>query len=96
MQNGDVIEGNFTGRQEGEAPRKQLWVKGKGKQPAKSVWIVCYRHDVLGAEAETTCEWEIISINASPSVENEPAPTMILFFALWCPKMMPTFWTNCF
>ena len=76
LQDGDVIEGTFSGRQEGESPRVQIWIKGKQKQPAKSVWIVCYRHDVLAKDHanDTECEWEIVSINASDVVENEPGP----------------------
>ena len=45
-----------------------------GKQPAKMVEVVLYRHDVLveNNENETDAEWEIVSVNGHPT--DEPAP----------------------
>jgi len=68
LEDGDLLAGDYTPRQEGEEPRKSVNVVGGKKMQAKSCQIVCYRHDVLAENEEHSCdaEWEIISINASP------------------------------
>jgi hypothetical protein len=45
--------------------------------PAVRVDIVLYRHDVLAEnkENETDAEWEIVSVNASPTLEETPIST---------------------
>jgi hypothetical protein len=65
------IDSKFEERREGELPYLQIFAYGE-KQPAKRVDVVLYRHDVLeeGDEASSDAEWEIISINGSPT-ENE-------------------------
>jgi hypothetical protein len=47
---------------------------GVGKQKAAAVDVVLYRHDVLaeGNENSADAEWEIISINARPTLEEQP------------------------
>ena len=76
LQEGDKLVGEFVSRREGEAPRKQFYaVRGeRSKEPAKRVNIILYRHDVLieGNENETDAEWEIVSINARTTEEEEP------------------------
>jgi len=63
----------FEPRREGEAPFIQVLAEGATKIPAKRVEIVLYRHDVLmeGKEASSEAEWEIISVNAHPTEEEE-------------------------
>lgn len=77
LQDGDRMVGEYKARREGEEPRKSFYaLKGK-KLPAKSVWVVLYNHSVLMEknENETDSEWEIVSINASPTDEEPPIPT---------------------
>ncbi len=76
LREGDILVGKFEARQEGEAPRRAIRVRreGQGKQPAKCVEIVLYRHDVLAEkdENETDAAWEIVSLNGYPT--EVPAP----------------------
>jgi len=50
------------------------------KIPAIAVDVILYRHDVLAedGDAETDAEWEIISVNARPTVGPEPIAPMVL------------------
>ncbi len=70
---GDKLVGEFSARKEGEEPRKHTYAVDAQKMPAKSCYVVLYRHDVLaeGKENETEKEWEMVSFNASPT-EGEP------------------------
>ena len=77
LQSGDGLKGSFVSRRSGEAPRQSIYVDRDhdgGKQPAKSVQIVLYGHDVLGEDndAEHNTDYEIISINGYPT--KKPAP----------------------
>jgi len=57
--------------------RKWVAAKGASKAPAKSVDIIVYSHAVLAENGEDTAgtEWEIITINANPTAENDvPMP----------------------
>lgn len=69
---GQKMVGTFESRRNGEAPRKQLRAAEGAKLPAKAVDIVLYRNDVLGEDASTEATWEVVSINARPTVEEEP------------------------
>ena len=71
----DKLSGAFACRREGEEPRKSVYVVGE-KAPAKTVWIVLYANHVLAEknENESNADFEIVSVNASPSVDSEPAP----------------------
>lgn len=73
---GDRLEGVYEARQEGEEPRKSTWVVDGQKMPAKTVEIILYREDVLAENDENSqdAEWEIISINASPTEDKVPIP----------------------
>jgi len=66
LEEGDKIEGEFKRRREGEEPRLSYRVTNKGKQQAKAVDVVLYRHDILAEDNDnsTEAEWEVISINA--------------------------------
>lgn len=66
----------FSVRRKGEDPYVQVEALGGKKLPAKVVEIICYRHDVLGSDASTDAEWEVVSINARPTDEPEP-PTPV-------------------
>jgi len=67
------LETVYEPRQEGEDPVIQVMAYGK-KQRAVSVFAVLYRWDVLAENDERSqdSEWEIISINASPTSEEVP------------------------
>lgn len=57
----------FEARQEGEEPVKVTYAYGP-KSPAKHVEVVLYSHEVLEEDGDacTDCDYEIVSINASP------------------------------
>ena len=72
------LQAIFAARREGETPFLQVRAIGGTKLPARFVDIVLYRHDVLGVDATTQAEWEIISINARPEVTPEPMTPMAM------------------
>jgi hypothetical protein len=74
LKGGEKLEGEYAPRQEGEEPRKRMWVKCGSKMPAKTVHIVLYSHETLleKQENETDKDWEIVSINASPTDGEQP------------------------
>ena len=78
---GDSLEGEYSSRQEGEDPRKHIFVAGD-KMPAKSVKVILYNKEVLAENNEnrSDAEWEIISINASPTDEDVPIPVDALIY----------------
>ena len=71
---GDYIIGEYSARKEGEEPRKHTYAFRSKKMPAKSVYVVLYRHDVLAEnkENETDADYEIVSVNASPTEQDAP------------------------
>lgn len=73
LKEGDKLSGEFTARKAGEDPRKHVYAVGE-KMPAKTCYVVLYRHDVLleNKENETEKEWEVVSFNASPTEEDAP------------------------
>lgn len=75
LQTNDKLVGSFECRRAGEEPRKSIFVQGN-KAPAKTVWVVLYAHHVLAekAEAESDADYEIVSINTSPTYDTNPAP----------------------
>lgn len=65
----------FERRQEGEEFYLAHRLRGVGKSPAVSVELILYNHAVfLDEDGDTTsdAEWEIVSINASPTKEPTP------------------------
>lgn len=66
------LEIRFSARQEGEDPYLHVVSTTGMKDAAKFVELVMYRHDVLGDDASTEADWELISINARSSAEEEP------------------------
>ena len=75
LQPNDKLAGLFECRRPGEEPRKSIFVVGE-KKPAKTVWVVLYAHHVLAQknEDESDADYEIVSINASPTFDSNPAP----------------------
>jgi hypothetical protein len=67
----------YAARREGEAPFVQIEAHGP-KTPAAVAEIVLYRRDVLGKDASSECEWEIVSINARCTIEPEPQTPMAM------------------
>jgi len=63
----EKFEVKFEARLEGEKPVKTTYAYGP-KTPAKHVEIVLYSHEVLEEDGDacTDCDYEIVSINASP------------------------------
>lgn len=77
LKEGDVLVGEYVARRPGEDPRKSSYALKGEKMPAMSVYIVLYSHAVLaeGKENETDADYEIVSVNASPTEEEAPIPT---------------------
>lgn len=74
---GDKFGGEFASRREGEFPRKEMWVSGREKEPAVAVDIVLYSSMVLSENGDNElpaeeANWEVISINARPSLGEQP------------------------
>ena len=76
LSEGDPLQGTFEARREGETPRKVVTTIGREKLPARHVEIVLYRRDVLEEDPEysAVADWEVISINASPTGAAVPVP----------------------
>jgi hypothetical protein len=79
----DIVEtthlvAKFNVRQVFEQGYIDVAARGEHKTPAKVVEVVCYSHEVLvkGNENSTQSDWEVISINARSTEEEEP-PTPI-------------------
>ena len=75
LNDGDKLTGVFEARQVDEEPRKVVVTEERtAKLPAKYVEVILYHRTVLEEEAgyEAIADWEIISINASPTNEATP------------------------
>jgi len=77
LQEGDTFTGRYKARRAGETPRKSYVKEGASKAPALSCKIVLYRADVLAEDGENTLpssveNWEVVSINASPTEDETP------------------------
>jgi hypothetical protein len=71
LEPGDDVRAVFEPRAPGEEPVLRFSVKGK-KVPAVYVEVILYHRSVLEADASTDAEWEVVSINASPTPEPIP------------------------
>jgi hypothetical protein len=85
LEEGAKLTGFFEARRDGEAPRKEIRADSplERKIAAQSVEIVLYRSDVLAEGGDNSLEpstenWEIISINASPTEGEMPIAPMTL------------------
>lgn len=71
----------FESRRDGEEPYLQIVALfGGEKMRAKVVEVVVYRHDILeeDGDASSEAEWEVVSINARPTEEEEPPTPMAM------------------
>lgn len=80
---GDELKGSFKARREGEEPRKSVQAVGATKLPAKSVGVVLYASTVLAEDGSNELpaeegNWEIVSINASPTEGEVPINPNVL------------------
>jgi hypothetical protein len=75
LQKGDTFAGEYVSRRDGEEPRKSCFLKGEAA-PAGTVWVVLYAHNVLieKNENEGDSDFEIVSVNGSPSQDSSPPP----------------------
>ena len=73
---GECIYGKYEARRAGEEPRKWVVSNSREKLPAKSCEVILYHRTVLEEEAgyKAAADWEVISINASPTAEIPPIP----------------------
>ena len=83
LHEGTSLTGGFESRREGEAPRKFVTSVGATKLPAKHVDIVLYSSTVLAEDGDNHLppeagNWEIISVNASPTKDSPPIDPMVL------------------
>ena len=76
LEDGDVLIGKYSSRQVGEAPRRHIYVRAQDghKKPAMFVQAVLYSHAVLleTGENETEADYELISINGYPDLDEAP------------------------
>ncbi len=68
---GMPLQTNFAPRAPGEEPVSRTVCAGK-KVPARHVEVILYHRDLLDASVSTDAEWEIVSINGSPSEGSLP------------------------
>jgi hypothetical protein len=77
-----TLQATFKARKEGEQPYIVVEAVDAKKLPAKVVEVVIYRRDTLleeGPDAVSTeADWEIVSINARPTEEEEPLTPMAM------------------
>jgi hypothetical protein len=68
------LKATFEARREGESAHIIVVATGGEKLPALAVDIVIYRKDVLLEDGDevTGADWDIISVNARPTLEPEP------------------------
>lgn len=85
LEEGAKLTGSFRARRDGETPRKEIRADSplERKIAAQSVELVLYRSDVLAEDGDNSLEsstenWEIISINASPTEGEMPIAPMTL------------------
>lgn len=74
------LRAEFKARREGEEPYVQVFCNNCAdhKTPAKVVEVVVYHKDVLADQATEGAEWEVVSINARDTEEEEPQTPMAM------------------
>ena len=78
LKSGDALQGAYKPRREGEEPRKTIGVANGEKLPAKLTEVVLYSSSVLAENndndlpADSGDCWEVVSINASPTLGEAP------------------------
>ena len=83
LEPGDELSGGFESRRPGERPRKFVVSAGRRKTPAESVDVILYSSCVLSEDNDNQLppdegNWEIISINSSPTARPMPIDPMVL------------------
>jgi len=83
LKEGDRLVGGFEPRRAGEVPRKFVTVTDTEKLPAKHVYVVLYTSKILSEDNDNQLpphegNWEVISINASPTEGSMPIDPMVL------------------
>ena len=81
LNKGDALRGVFEARQDDETPRKVVTTIGREKLPARHVEIILYSKGVLEENPayKASADWEVISINASPTDGPTPiAPAALI------------------
>jgi hypothetical protein len=61
-----------------EEPMITVRVPSAYKARATSVRVICYSHDLLGKDASTDAEWEIVTILAQPFEKPAPMPPITM------------------
>jgi hypothetical protein len=95
LKEGDKLVGEYKARRPGETPRKSLYVAAQQsytprrmteKAEATHVDIILYHHGALAEnnEHETECDWEIISVNARDTAEEQPIAPGVLTANYFC------------
>ena len=75
LDEGSVLTTKFEPRRKGEAAvTATRTTPSKGKLPATSVVICIYTHELLGKDATTTADWEIVTVLAVAGVEQVMDP----------------------
>jgi len=72
------LKASFSARRDGEACFIQTEAIRAKKLPAMHVDLVIYSHETLGIDSSTDADWEIVSINARPTIEEEPPTPMAM------------------
>jgi hypothetical protein len=67
----DGVEGD-------EEPMLTVRAPANLKAPAVSVRVICYSHELLGAEATTSADFELVTILAEPGDEPAPMPPVTM------------------
>jgi hypothetical protein len=76
-----ILQSSFKSRAPGEHPMIHTTTRWAGKSKANHVMLVLYSADALlenDGKRTTDCEWEIVSINASPTDGKEPMNPMTM------------------
>lgn len=83
LKEGDKLIGEYKARRPGESPRKSVHaINNASKTPAVGVDVILYHRDVLAEDEDamdlTGAEWEIVSVNARVTEEEQPIAPMTL------------------
>jgi hypothetical protein len=82
LHEGITMHAEFTARREGEEPRLQITAEGE-KSPSVAVDVILYASTVLAEDGDNELpaedgNWEVVSINGRPTVDEEPIQPQVL------------------
>lgn len=88
LQEGDVLVGSFKARREGELPRVKMGIAAGNhyiKPEAAAVDVILYASKTLAEDGDNSLSpddgnWEIVSVNGLPTVEDAPIDPMTLMY----------------